>query len=242
MSASPPAEVCFFEHNPRLALARRAGAEAVGTLLLMLAASASASVTLGLTPGTGAGALLHAMAASGALVSLIVALGPVSGGHFNPIITIGQWMRGERSLRCLSAYVPAQAIGALAGGVLSRLLFPQAPIRLDPMAWPLLTSELIGTASLMLIVFACSRAKRAEVGPFAVSAWLLGMILFLPSSYANPALVIGGLIANGPIAISGLSAAAFIPVQIVGGLLAVGIVGLVYGHTGEARPAAEALP
>lgn len=237
MSAAAQPEVCFFERDPRLALVRRSGAEALGTLLLMLAASASASVTLGLAPGTGGGALLHALATSGALVSLIIAFGPVSGGHFNPIITAGQWLSGERSLRCLSAYTLAQTIGAIAGGVLARALFPQAPIHIVPPTWQTIWSEVIATASLMTVVFACSRAKRAEVGPFAVSAWLVGMILYLPSSYASPVLAIGGLIATGPIALDGWSVALFLPAQIAGGLLAVGVVALVYGE--PARPSAE---
>src|ERR1700744_519501 len=98
MTTSARSEVCFFERNPHLALARRAGAEAVGTMMLMFAATGSAAVAAGIGAFTGAPLLLHALATSGALIGLIIAFGAVSGGHFNPIITTMQWLGGERSL------------------------------------------------------------------------------------------------------------------------------------------------
>lgn len=229
MIAAARSEPCFFERDPGHPLVRRAGVEAVGTLMLMFAAAGSAVVAAGFGAPSAAALLMHALATSGALVALIIAFGAVSGGHFNPIITAGQWLRGERSARCTLAYIVAQIVGGLAGAALVRLIFPPPVAPAAPAGWPLVASEVIATAGLMIIVFGCARARRSEAGPFAVGAWLAGMIVFTPSSYANPALVIGALIATGPIAVGTCTAAFFVPAQLAGGLLALGVVAVGYG-------------
>jgi glycerol uptake facilitator-like aquaporin len=224
-------EVCFFERDPTLALTRRAGVEMVGTMMLMFAAGASAVVAAGFGQGNPSASLLHALATSGALVALIIAFGTVSGGHFNPIITAGQWLSGERSLRCTVAYIAAQTIGAFLGAILTRLVFPSAPVSIGQEGWALALSEVIAITGLMVIVFGSSRAQRSEAGPFAVGAWLTGIIMYVPSSYANPPLVIGALFATGPIVLSASSVALFVPAQILGGLVALLIVALGYGRS-----------
>ncbi|HEY4253880.1 MAG TPA: aquaporin [Roseomonas sp.] len=230
MTAPPPSGTCFFERDAGHPLARRAGIEGVGTMMLMFAAAGSAIVARGFGAPTAAALLLHAVATGGALVGLIIAFGAASGGHFNPIITLGQWLGGQRSTRCTLAYVACQLVGGLAGAMLVRLVFP---IAADPVAtagWPLAASEVIATAGLMIIVFGASRAGRGDAGPFAVGAWLTGMIVFTPSSYANPALVIGALVATGPILLDAGTALLFIPAQVAGGLLAIGVVTAGYGR------------
>jgi glycerol uptake facilitator-like aquaporin len=234
VTAPARSEVCFFERDPSLALVRRAGVEAVGTLMLMFAATGSAVVAAGMGAPVAAAVLLHALATSGALVGLIIAFGAVSGGHFNPIITVMQWLGGERSLRCAIAYTAGQLVGAIAGGMLARLVFPVPVAAVPAPSWALTASEIVATAGLMIIVFGCSRAKRSEAGPFAVGAWLTGMIVFTPSSYANPALVIAAPIATGPIVLNAGSAALFVPAQLIGGLIALGIVALAYGRPATA--------
>ncbi len=86
---------CFFEHDSLTPLARRASAEALGTLLLTVAALGAASLAAGFAADSGSALIISAIATSTALVSLIVALGPVSGGHFNPLITMLQWLGGH---------------------------------------------------------------------------------------------------------------------------------------------------
>ncbi|WP_233838836.1 aquaporin [Paraburkholderia sp. ZP32-5] len=238
MTASTPAEVCFFERDPNCGLLRRAVTEAIGTLMLMFAATGSAVIAASLGAPNAAALLLQAFAVSGALVALIIAFGAVSGGHFNPIITAGQWIGGERTLRCTIAYIVGQMIGAVAGAVLARCIFavPAIPaIPVGPAGWAFAGSELVATAGLMVIVFGCSRARRSEAGPFAVGAWLVGMIMSLPSSYANPALVVGAIFAVGPIKIALGTIALFIPAQVIGGLVARAIVAFAYGGTRAER-------
>lgn len=243
MTTSVPTETCFFERDPTHALARRAGVEAVGTMLLMFAATGSAIVAASFGLPSAAALLMHAVATSGALVGLIIALGAVSGGHFNPIITAGQWLAGERSTRCLVAYVICQTAGGIAGAVLARCVFAAASVTPSaPSDWSLVASEVLATASLMIVVFGCSRAKRADTGPFAVGVWLAGMIIFTPSSYANPAIAIGALVAAGPIVIPASTAAYFVLAQILGGLIALWVVSLGYGDTGKMTAESKTLP
>lgn len=242
MTAAARSETCFFERDPSHPLARRAGIEAVGTLMLMFAAAGSAVVAANFGAPSAAALLMHALATSGALVGLIIAFGAVSGGHFNPIITAGQWLNGERSTRCTIAYVLCQLIGGLAGAILIRLVFPIPVGPVGEASWSLVASEVIATTGLMIIVFGCSRAKLKEAGPFAVGSWLTGMIVFTPSSYANPALAIGALIATGPIVIRPDTASLFVIAQIVGGLVALGIVAAGYGKAQDERAKNASLP
>jgi glycerol uptake facilitator-like aquaporin len=213
----------------------------VGTMMLMFAAAASAVVASRLSHDAVSATLLQAFGTSGSLVALINAFGAISGGHFNPIITAGQWIGGERSLRCMLAYVPGQTVGAIFGALLVRAVFPSPPSSMTPDRWLAVISEIIATTGLMTIVFGCSRAQRRETGPFSVGAWLVGMILYLPSSYANPALVLGALFASGPIALGGESAFAFVPAQVLGGILALIIVSIGYGRR-DPQPRTNPVP
>jgi glycerol uptake facilitator-like aquaporin len=242
VSAATSSEVCFFERNPSHPLARRAGIEGVGTFFLMFAAASSADVAANFGSPTAAAVVLHAIATSGALVGLILAFGPISGGHFNPIITLGQWLNRERSSRCAIAYSGCQVIGALAGALAARASFAMPVRPVAPSGWPMVASEVLATTGLMLIVFGVSRAKRAESGPFAVGAWLVGMIIFSPSSYANPALAVGALAATGPIVITGASAEWFVVAQMLGGLLAVLLIALGYGTSNIRGTTQKVLP
>lgn len=169
----PKAETCFFEQDPGAALIRRATAEGVGTLLLMLAAAGSGLTVQHLLPGGRIpGLLASAFATAGALVGLIVAFGAVSGGHFNPLITALQWLGGERRLDCTLAYVAAQVAGAILGALLANGVFGSGmrPAVLLPATLTLISSEVLAAAGLMIVVFACARSGRTETGPFAVGA------------------------------------------------------------------------
>ena len=206
-------ERCFIERDPTLSLARRAAAEGLGTLLLVLAAAGGAELSSGLAA---------AAAVSGALMGLILALGAVSGGHFNPTISGLQWLAGERSGRCAAAYICAQTVGGVLGALAAAILYggaPQASLVLPTpnLAW----SELLATLGLMVVVLGCSRSGLAQTGPFAVGAWLTAAILVTPSgSYANPAVTVAALVARGPLALPLSTATTYVSAQIAGGLLA----------------------
>ena len=132
---SKPA-TCFFEQHPDMALARRAMAEDLGTLLLMVAVTGSGLNAQRLfSDQLGLGLLASAGVIAGALVSLIIAFGSVSGGHLNPLITGLQWLAGQRRLDCTLAYIAAQAGGAVLGAMLASRGFgtdSQAPDLVRP--------------------------------------------------------------------------------------------------------------
>ncbi len=239
----PVPETCFFERDPELALSRRMVAEGVGTLLLMLAATGGGLTAQQLFPDSpGLGLVVSAGATAGALVGLILAFGTVSGGHFNPLITGLQWLSGERPLGCTFAYVVSQIGGGMAGALLANMLFAAGGPLMRPPAptFTLATSELLASAGLMVVVFGCARGGRAETGPFAVGAWLTAAILATPSaSYANPAVTLGALFAVGPIALSLSTALVYVPVQVVGALVAFLVIAAAYPRrTFIGRPAA----
>ncbi|WP_377805931.1 aquaporin [Azospirillum sp. A29] len=232
MSVARPAAAatCFVERDPRVALARRAAVEGIGTLLLMLMVAGAGDAVLRSGGLAGSGPLPGALATSGSLIGLILAFGAVSGGHFNPLITVLQWLAGGRRLDCTIAYVVAQSAGAVAGAMLADALFgvrTQAVAAL-PFGNPLL-SEAVATAGLMIIVFGCSRSGRAQTGPFAVGAWLTAAILATPSgSYANPAVTLGALFTGGPVALSGGSALLYVLAQSAGALAAFLVISIAY--------------
>jgi len=229
---APPAAPCFFEQNPALALSRRAFAECVGTLLLMMVVTGAALTGQRLSGGQQElGLLVSALAASGSLVGLILALGSVSGGHFNPLITMLQWLSGERTLRCTVAYVAGQLVGAAIGALLANRLFAASSCvphtLLSDATWVL--SEVVASCGLMIIVFGCSRGAKSLTGPFGVGAWLMAAIVATPSgSLANPAIALAALLSTGPIAMNVHTAASSLVAQIAGALLAYLVIVIVY--------------
>ncbi len=230
-----PAQLtCFHEADPALSLWRRSGVEALGTLLLVLAASGggiAASRLFSAAPGFVLPVV--ALVLAGALVSLIVALGAVSGGHFNPLITMLQWLARERGGICTAAYVSAQLGGGVLGGWLAGQVWHVAAAEAGGLGWNGAVSELVASAGLMLVVFGCARSGRATTGPFAVGAWLVAAVIATPTtSYANPAVVLAALVTAGPLALGGPSAAPYLLGEAAGGLLALAAVTLFIPRTG----------
>jgi glycerol uptake facilitator-like aquaporin len=204
---------CFYEADPALSLVRRGLVEGVGSLLLMFIVTAS-----------------HApVAGAAALVALIMAFGAVSGGHYNPLITVLQWLGRERTTRCTLTYIAAQTAGALLGATLANAvlgLHRVMPALQERSLWA--PDEFVATAGLMIIVFGCARSARAETGPFAVGTWVVAVAMTAPSAYMNPALTVGALLAAGPVSLSGQGILNHVPSQCAGALLAFAIICAAY--------------
>lgn len=232
----PGQVTCFHEADPALSLWRRAGVEALGTLLLVLAASGggiAASRLFAAVPGFVLPVV--ALVLAGALVSLIVAFGAVSGGHFNPLITVLQWLARERGGICTLAYVAAQLVGAVLGGRLAARIWHIAAARDGGLGWNGVVGELVASAALMLVVFGCARSVRPNTGPFAVGGWLIAGVIATPStSYANPAVVLGALVTAGPLALGHASAAPYLLGEAAGALIALAAILLLMPRTGTA--------
>lgn len=223
----PRASRCFVEDDASAPLFRRSLAEAVGTMLLMVA-------VLGAGIGGKAAPISSAMAISGTLIGLILALGSVSGGHFNPVITVLQWYTGQRGLQCTASYVAAQILGGIAGAVLVDVMFavPPGNATADLPSAAAIVSEALATFGLMLVVFCSSRSTSKLTGPFAVGLWLLGAIIATPTgSIANPAVAVGLLMS--PSSASLTAVALFAVVQFAGGTLAVRCTDFLYPPAGR---------
>ena len=232
LTVSPMPATCFFEQDPNLALGRRVMAEGVGTLLLMAAVTACGLNSQQLfADQSGLGLLASACVVAGTLVSLIVAFGSVSGGHFNPLITGLQFLAGQRRLDCTLAYIAAQICGAVLGSLLASYVsgLNSWTASTAVASWRFVLSEVIASAGLMIIVLGSARSGQAETGPFAVGFWLAGAIVVMPSgSLANPAVVLGALVSRGAIAMSPHTAFLYMPAEIVGALLAFVILATIY--------------
>jgi glycerol uptake facilitator-like aquaporin len=175
-------------------LARRAVAEAIGTLLLLAAVVGSGIMGERLAGGNVAIALLaNTIATGAALVALILAFGPVSGGHFNPAVTVAVAARRGLPWREVPVYVAVQVAGAFAGVAIAHLMFGEALFAGSTHARSgaaQALSELVATFGLLAVIFGVSRSRPAAV-PFAVGGYITAAYWFTAStSFANPAVTL----------------------------------------------------
>src|SRR5262249_52554411 len=190
--------------------------------------------------------LENAIATGVALVGLILIFGPVSGGQFNPVVTLVA--RFDRSLSNAETggYIAAQIVGACVGTVLANVMFGLATFEWSTKtrsSGPLWLSEVIATVGLLLVIFALVRSHRQNYVPFAVGAWITGAYWFTSStSFANPAVTIGRTLSDSFAGIRPSSAPAFIGFELLGAAFALGAVLLLYpraeaaGHFTDQSP------
>jgi arsenate reductase len=216
-------------------LGRRLLAEFLGTGLLVTAVVGSGIAAARLSPGnTGLELFENTAATVGALVALILALGPVSGAHLNPVVTLADRLFGGISSRDAAGYVGAQVVGALGGALLANAMFALPTFEASTKvrnSGPLWLSEVVATFGLVIVIFGVVRSGRASAAPFAVGAYIGAAYFFTAStSFANPAVTIGRTISNTFAGIRPSSAPGFIGMQLLGGVLAVGVVRALYPH------------
>jgi glycerol uptake facilitator-like aquaporin len=211
-------------------LTRRLLAEVIGTGLLVTVVVGSGIAATNLTPGNvGLQLLYNSTATVFGLAVLIVMLGPVSGAHFNPVVSAADWWLGRQdgtglSGRHVAAYSVAQIIGAIFGALLANLMFDvsTALSTKDRSDWHLWLGEIVATAGLVVLIFAMVRAGRtAWVGP-AVGAYIGAAYWFTSStSFANPAVTVGRAFSDTFAGIAPSSVPGFIAAQLVGALIGV---------------------
>jgi len=225
----------------RLDLARRLGAEALGTAFLIVAVIGSGIMASRLSPGDiGLQLFENAFATAGALVGLILMFGAVSGAHFNPLVTITDRMLGTVTTRDTGLYVVAQIIGGCLGAMLANVMFELPAIDLSTKhrsSGALWVSEIVATVGLLLVINGCVRSGRASAVPFAVGAWIAGAYWFTSStSFANPAVTIARTLSDTFAGIAPSSAPMFIVMQLVGMVIAFGLIRFFYPHVHEEHP------
>ena len=212
---------------------RRLTAEFLGSAFLAAVVIGAGIAAQRLSPGqTGLQLLEDAAATAAGLFAIILMFGPVSGGHFNPVVSFADAAFGGLSWRDATAYLPAQVAGCTAGAVLANLMFalPAVTISVKHRATPAhFLSEIVATAGLLLVIFALARSGRARSAPAAVGAYIGTAYWFTSStSFANPAITIGRMFSDTFAGIAPSSAPAFIGAQIVGGALAIVAIRALY--------------
>ena len=216
-----------------VALWRRLTAEFAGSAFLAATVIGSGIAAAALSPGdTGLELFENAAATAAGLFAIILMFGPVSGGHFNPVVSFVDAFFGGLRWRDAAAYLPAQVAGCIAGAVLANLMFGQAAVSIsvkDRASGPHFLSEILATLGLMLVIFALARSGRARSAPAAVGAYIGAAYFFTSStSFANPAITVGRMFSDTFAGIAPASAPAFIAAQVLGGALAIALIKVLY--------------
>lgn len=206
-------------------LVRRAAAEFGGTWLLVATVVGSGIMGVDLAAGNAAIALLGNTLATGAmLVVLIAALGPISGAHFNPAVSLAFLLRGELSARAFATYLPAQIVGGVLGTLTAHLMFDLPVLQISATArhgFGQLLAEAVATFGLIATILACQRS-RPDLLPLAVGLFISAGYWFTAStSFANPAVAIARSLTDTFSGISPQDVPGFVLAQLAGALLAV---------------------
>ncbi|MEY2470001.1 MAG: hypothetical protein QOF21_2699 [Actinomycetota bacterium] len=181
---------------------------------------------------TGLQLLENSIATAGGLLALILAFGSVSGAHFNPVVSLADRLFGELSTRELLAYVPSQIAGGCAGAIVANLMFDLDAVTLSTHARSssgLWLGEVVATFGLVSVIFGVVRSGKAYAAPYAVAGYIAAAYWFTSStSFANPAVTVGRTLSDTFAGIKPSSAPAFVAAQVVGSLLAVGLMRFLY--------------
>ncbi|MDE0606744.1 MAG: aquaporin family protein [Acidimicrobiaceae bacterium] len=221
-------------------LSRKLAAEATGTAFLLMGVVGSGIMAERLSPeDAGLQLFQNAVATAGVLSAIIVMFGPLSGAHFNPAVTLADWALGSFPRGHVLAYICAQITGAVAGTVLANLMFD-----LDAVNWSTKTrsaghlwlGEVVATVGLVALIFSLVRSGRLRLVAGSVAAYIGAAYYFTSStSFANPAVTIGRMFSDTFAGIEPSSAPMFIVMQLIGLVLAVGLIRFLYTDTAE-RP------
>ena len=214
-------------------LARQALAEFLGSAGLVTVVIGSGIAAQRLSPDdVGLQLLENALATGAGLVALILAFGPVSGGHFNPVVTLADRFFGGVSNRQVAVYLPAQLLGGVVGAILANLMFDlpavsvSAEVRSGGGLW---LSEALATFGLVVLIFALVRTGRAAVAPFAVGAYITAAYWWSSStSFANPMIDVARTLSDTFAGIAPSSVPMFLLMQVVGGAIGVAAVAVLH--------------
>ncbi|MET1154621.1 aquaporin [Arthrobacter sp.] len=222
-------------HQPPLW--RRAVAELLGTALLVCIVVGSGIAAQQLSPNdVGLQLLQNSTATVLGLTVLILMFGPVSGAHFNPVVSLADWLLGRRSrtgltLAELSTYVVAQMVGGIGGSVLANAMFEVGTSisTKDRATAGTLLGEVVATAGLVLLIFSLAATGRGILAAPAVGAYIGAAYWFTSStSFANPAVTVGRIFSDTFAGIAPASVPGFVLAQLVGAAVGVGLLALLF--------------
>ena len=224
--------------NKPVSMRRRLLAEFTGTALLVTVVVGSGIAAQQLSPDdVGLQLLENSTATVFGLAVLILLFGPVSGAHFNPVVSAMDWLLGRRAgtgiaARHVISYTLAQILGGIVGAWLANVMFDRRVFELatkDRITAGHLVGEVVATAGLIALIFALARTGRAALSAAAVGAYIGAAYWFTSStSFANPAVTVGRMFSDTFAGIAPASAPGFIVAQIIGALIGVALVIALY--------------
>lgn len=223
-------------------LPRRLLAELLGTGLLVAVVVGSGIAAESLSPDdVGLQLLENSTATVFGLTALILLFGPVSGAHFNPVVSLADWFLGRRAgkglpLAEVAAYAMAQCAGGIAGAVLANVMFEVSTeiSNKERVTSGHLVAEVVATGVLVALIFALVRSDRAALAAPVVGVYIGAAYWFTSStSFANPAVTIGRMFSDTFAGIAPSSAPAFIGMQLVGLVVGVAVTLALYPDAGE---------
>jgi arsenate reductase len=228
-------------------LARRLLAELLGSAFLAALVIGSGIAAQTLSPNdTGLELFENAAATAAGLYTIILMFGPVSGGHFNPVVSLADASFGGISWRDAVAYIPAQVAGCVLGAITANGMFSLVAVSISThhrATGAHLFSEAIATAGLLLIIFSLARTKRSNTTPAAVGAYIGAAYFFTSSaSFANPAISVGRMFSDTFAGIAPASVPGFVVAQLIGGACAILAVRVLYPDVTPAQAADVLLP
>jgi arsenate reductase len=229
------------------ALGRRFFAEFLGSAFLAAVVIGSGIAAARLSPtDVGLELFENAAATAAGLYTIILMFGPVSGGHFNPVVSLVDASFGGLRSRDALAYALAQTAGCITGAITANAMFAQAAItiatkhRASPSH---LLAEVVATLGLVLVIFALARTKRGNAAPAAVGAYIGAAYFFASStSFANPAISIGRVFSDTFAGIAPASVPGFVVAQLAGGLAAIAVLRTLYPNVTPDEAAQVVLP
>jgi glycerol uptake facilitator-like aquaporin len=228
-------------------LPRRLLAEFLGAAFLAAVVIGSGIAAQQLSPGdTGLQLLENALATAAGLFAIILMFGPVSGGHFNPAVSLVDTAFGGLGRRDALAYIPAQVLGCIAGAIAANAMFAVAAISISDKhraSDAHLFAEVIATVGLVLVIFSLARTRRSSMVPAAVGAYIGAAYFFTSStSFANPAITVGRMFSDTFAGIAPSSVPGFVVAQLVGGVVAIGVIRILYPEITPDEAAEVMLP
>ncbi len=214
-------------------LTRRLLAELLGSAFLAALVIGSGIAAQTLSPSdVGLQLFENAVATAMGLATIILMFGPVSGGHFNPVVSLADATFGGISWRDALAYIPAQVAGCIIGAISANGMFALAAVSISThhrASGAHLFSEAIATGGLLLVIFSLARTKRLSAAPAAVGAYIGAAYFFTSSaSFANPAISLGRMFSNTFAGIAPASVPTFVLAQFAGGACAILAIRVLY--------------
>lgn len=208
-------------------------AEFIGSALLVTAIVGAGTMGSQISRDSGVGLTLNAISVAAMLWILITTLGPISGAHFNPVVSLVMLYRKAISTTDAVIYIFLQIIGAIAGATLANLMFEKTLLeisKVDRTGYGQVTGEIVATAGLIFLIILLINSDRGKKIPAVVAAWIGSAFFFTSSTaFANPAVTIGRIFTDSVAGIGPNSVLPFLFAQVIGGAIGLGLATVLKG-------------